>query len=210
MELGDNIKKNRLNKGISQKDFAKLLNIPVSTLANYENNHREPKTEMLKKIAKALDVSLLSLVESEEIDIEEKRLKKLENEVPEADRNLIRQSPSTTDYMNSSWQAIDELREFLKSDVMQKDCGYKYKDLEFRFDIDDIYIYIQDMLRIKIAKNLGNTKTKSNSNSIEYETLENYIFTEGYDIRKLNDKTLIEIKRKFKDILELEFYKLDK
>ncbi|WP_373205854.1 helix-turn-helix domain-containing protein [Clostridium tertium] len=55
--IGDKIKEARKNKNITQKDFANILNIPVSTLANYENNHREPNLEMIKKIAKALNIS---------------------------------------------------------------------------------------------------------------------------------------------------------
>lgn len=55
--IGDNIKSIRQSKKISQKEFAKMLGIPVSTLANYENNHREPKIEILKKIASTLGVS---------------------------------------------------------------------------------------------------------------------------------------------------------
>lgn len=62
--IGDKIKQIRKSKNISQKDFAKILNIPVSTLANYENNHREPNLEMLKKISNALDVSVDNLADT--------------------------------------------------------------------------------------------------------------------------------------------------
>lgn len=62
MLVGDKIKKLRINKKISQKDFAKILNMPVSTLANYENNHREPRLDTLKAIAKALDVDINELL----------------------------------------------------------------------------------------------------------------------------------------------------
>lgn len=62
MKIGDRIKQIRLSKNISQKQLASILNIPVSTLANYENNHREPKIETLKKIANALSVPLTDLM----------------------------------------------------------------------------------------------------------------------------------------------------
>ncbi len=67
--IGDKIKQIRKNKNISQKDFAEILKIPVSTLANYENNHREPNLEMLRKISTALEVSFDDLVNT--IDISE-------------------------------------------------------------------------------------------------------------------------------------------
>lgn len=62
MKIGDRIKQIRLSKNISQKQLASILNIPVSTLANYENNHREPKIETLKKIANALNIKLTDLM----------------------------------------------------------------------------------------------------------------------------------------------------
>lgn len=61
--LGDNIKQIRKAKHISQKDFAKILKIPVSTLANYENNHREPNIVTINKIAAALDVPVIRLLD---------------------------------------------------------------------------------------------------------------------------------------------------
>lgn len=67
MNIGDNIKNTRLQKKISQKDFAKILDIPVSTLANYENNHREPGIETLSKIAIALEVPLDDLIKDSSV-----------------------------------------------------------------------------------------------------------------------------------------------
>lgn len=63
MKIGDKIKNLRIQKNISQKDFAKQLDIPVSTLANYENNHREPKLDTLSKIATSLNISLADLLD---------------------------------------------------------------------------------------------------------------------------------------------------
>lgn len=59
--LGDKIKQIRKDKNISQKKFAEILEIPVSTLANYENNHRQPNIETLYKISNALSVSPVEL-----------------------------------------------------------------------------------------------------------------------------------------------------
>jgi len=62
IKIGTKIKEVRKKKGIKQKDMAKKLNIPVSTYANYENNHREPSTEMLDAIADVLGVSVFELI----------------------------------------------------------------------------------------------------------------------------------------------------
>lgn len=64
MNIGENIKKYRKALNISQKDLAKKLNMPISTLANYENNHREPNIETLNKIAVVLGVTINDLVGS--------------------------------------------------------------------------------------------------------------------------------------------------
>ncbi|WP_080755965.1 helix-turn-helix domain-containing protein [Clostridium tyrobutyricum] len=63
MKIGDRIKKIRIDKKISQKSMAKMLDdMPVSTLANYENNHREPNLDTLNKIAKVLNVTIAQLL----------------------------------------------------------------------------------------------------------------------------------------------------
>ena len=62
IKVGSNIKRIRKNKKLSQKDMAKILNIPCSTYSNYENNNREPSAELLKKIAQVLDVDLSNLL----------------------------------------------------------------------------------------------------------------------------------------------------
>ena len=40
--------------------------------------------------------------------------------------------------------------------------------------------------------------------------LKDYISSKDYDINKLSDESLIEIDKKCSDILELEFFKLNK
>lgn len=62
LEIGDRIKEIRIQKGIKQKDFAKILDMPVSTLANYETNRRPVSLEVLNKIADALEVPLYELL----------------------------------------------------------------------------------------------------------------------------------------------------
>lgn len=65
MNIGDNIKAFRKEKGISQKELARILNnMPISTLANYENNHRLPNLKTVSEIARALEVPIEDLVEN--------------------------------------------------------------------------------------------------------------------------------------------------
>lgn len=62
MKLGDNIKAHRKNRGLSQKKFAEMMDLPVSTLANYENNHREPNLKTLNDMCENLMISIQDLI----------------------------------------------------------------------------------------------------------------------------------------------------
>ncbi|MDU6855067.1 MAG: helix-turn-helix transcriptional regulator [Clostridiales bacterium] len=65
MPIGTNIKNLRKQKGIKQKDLAAMLNMPVSTLANYENNKREPNLDTIRDICHALHVDSLKFFEED-------------------------------------------------------------------------------------------------------------------------------------------------
>ena len=62
IDIGKQIKQIRKDKHISQKDFAEILKIPASTLANYENNYRQPRIEILVEMANALGVTINDFV----------------------------------------------------------------------------------------------------------------------------------------------------
>lgn len=51
------IKPLREEKGLYQKDLAKLLNVSVPAIAQYESGKRDMSTESLKKLAEHLEVS---------------------------------------------------------------------------------------------------------------------------------------------------------
>jgi transcriptional regulator with XRE-family HTH domain len=58
----------RKAKGLSQRDLAKLSNISNRVIAYYENKSSIPSYEILVKIAKALNVSICSLIDPEYSD----------------------------------------------------------------------------------------------------------------------------------------------
>lgn len=68
MKIGDKIKSRRIELKMTQRALAKKLEIPYSTLANYENNYREPNIETLNKIANALEVSTFDLIPDANIE----------------------------------------------------------------------------------------------------------------------------------------------
>lgn len=55
--FGNTLKYLRNNRGLSQRELAKVLNVAPSTLAMYELDKREPDYEILKKIADFFEVS---------------------------------------------------------------------------------------------------------------------------------------------------------
>lgn len=69
IKIGDNIKKYRKQRNISQKEMSKKLNIPYSTYSNYENNNRTPPSDILNKIAIALNVSVNDLIKDDTVNI---------------------------------------------------------------------------------------------------------------------------------------------
>ncbi len=57
MTIGENIKKRRLEKKLSQQKLGSLLGVSQAMIAQYETGKRIPKIETIDKIAFALSVS---------------------------------------------------------------------------------------------------------------------------------------------------------
>lgn len=64
MAVGQRIKTARQKAGLTQKELGVKLGISYQTVAQWENNLRNPKQETLQKIAKALGVHLRDLSDS--------------------------------------------------------------------------------------------------------------------------------------------------
>lgn len=62
LNVGNRIKQCRIKAGYTQKEMADRLGIPKSTYSNYENGHREPKKEILEKLAKELNMNIHDLL----------------------------------------------------------------------------------------------------------------------------------------------------
>ncbi len=62
MSFGDNLKKIRAEKDISQGDLAKMIDVHATHISRYERNLTSPTIEVAKKIADALEVSTDTLI----------------------------------------------------------------------------------------------------------------------------------------------------
>lgn len=63
----ENLKKARLNNGLSQAQLAELLGVAKSTYSMYESGKREPNIQTIRKIADILGVSVDELLGMDEI-----------------------------------------------------------------------------------------------------------------------------------------------
>lgn len=81
MSFQENLKYYREKSGYkTAKDFADVLNIPYTSYVAYENKGREPKYEMLCKIADLLEVSTDDLLGRKEPQLKD-NLMKIKNKV---------------------------------------------------------------------------------------------------------------------------------
>lgn len=56
--FGENVKKLRTQKNITQTQLAKILSVGRSTIAGYETKGKQPDYDKLKKLAEFFDVSI--------------------------------------------------------------------------------------------------------------------------------------------------------
>ncbi len=61
-KFGDNVKKIRIEKNISQQELADLVGIHSTHVSRYERNLAQPSIEIAKKMAEALNVTVDTLI----------------------------------------------------------------------------------------------------------------------------------------------------
>lgn len=61
--IGEQIKKHRKEKGLSQKRLGEILNVSDVMISQWEKGVRNPKYDTLEKIANALQISVLDLMD---------------------------------------------------------------------------------------------------------------------------------------------------
>ena len=87
-KIGDNIKRIRMEKGITQDDLAQMTSASRITISKYETGRIEPGAVAIRRIADALEVSadvLLGREEKPESDSDRRELNKL--------REILRSNP---------------------------------------------------------------------------------------------------------------------
>ncbi|MFR9113689.1 MAG: helix-turn-helix domain-containing protein [Acutalibacteraceae bacterium] len=69
MLIGDNIRRFRKERGITQKKLGELCGIAEPNIRKYENGKQNPKLETIEKIASALGVTAFDLMGIEYFDL---------------------------------------------------------------------------------------------------------------------------------------------
>lgn len=62
--MGARILARRRDLGLTQKQMAERIGVPAPTLSRWEKGHHRPDTEWLLRLARALDVDVVWLLES--------------------------------------------------------------------------------------------------------------------------------------------------
>lgn len=63
MTIGENIKRIRKEKGLTQKELGERLNMTQSAIGQFENDKTSPKIETVDKISAALGVNIVDIME---------------------------------------------------------------------------------------------------------------------------------------------------
>ncbi|AYA98873.1 helix-turn-helix domain-containing protein [Lachnoanaerobaculum umeaense] len=90
--VGENIKKFRKLKGLTQKELAEKLGITQQSVAQYERTNKLPKLETLLYIANALDITLNGLLFGESDLESEKALEKAMEETAKWNDKIIKRA----------------------------------------------------------------------------------------------------------------------
>lgn len=67
MTIGETIKKIRIERGLTQKQLGELCGIDPGNLRKYESGKIKPKIETIKKIADALETTILDICDNDKL-----------------------------------------------------------------------------------------------------------------------------------------------
>ncbi len=111
--ISDNLKRIRNEKGMSQDELSKKIEIHSVQLSRYERGQSVPSIDIVSKIANALEVSIDELVYGKENNIAEKTIK---------DRELLNMF-SKVQLLNEKQK--DTVKDFLSAFILKLDLQQK-------------------------------------------------------------------------------------
>src|SRR5699024_3928969 len=143
MNISDNIKKIRKEKGLKQTDFANLLNISQSYLSDLENSRKNISVATAKQIAKKLNVTMGYLTSGNkmygDLTDEEKKDQFLKLNKELAKSNTTREQ-----------KLKNNLLELIKTDLQYLDVHFlnnSYNFYELEKDNEDNLLFVSVLLQ---------------------------------------------------------------
>ena len=73
--MGQRLRRLRDERSLSQSGLARLADVPLGTIRNWEQDRRIPRLDTAARVAKALNVSLDLIAEGVEADAQEQHAK---------------------------------------------------------------------------------------------------------------------------------------
>lgn len=219
MNIGENIKKIRELKNISQDKLSKLSNMPRTSLGRYERGERIPNVDILNKIACSLDVDIDILIHGLSYEIYDRDdVFELYNKVNKKNK-LSHFLGFTTDYDSDFVSFLNglsnDMRLYLKLakylnltekniyNWLLSDCiyiKYKYNQfIDYSIDKNDLKYFIDKNILKK--ENINDLINKNLS--IENESfLENYFDSKHLNYIE-NIKSKLNGNKKYNDLINI-------
>lgn len=197
MNIGENIKKYRKEKGMTQEELAQKCGLSKNGLWNYENNRREPTIDVLIKISDALEVSLFDIL-GDKIDKKQVAL-------------LVNYLNKTNEEMRSTYEKQIEINKKINSCYMKENKALKdYKDTlenKIKWLIDEPIGIFQAIILYMglINENMNNIKISIYENEEDLSQIE--VKENKYLLKENQVKDIV---KKVCDLVEFELYKIQK
>lgn len=138
MTLGERIKLLREEKGLSQEELAVAAKTTKTTVSRYENNLRQPRIDILSRIAEVLDANVELLDLSRDI----------EKPLLDTDKEIANDNNQYSRFMESANTF------FMNEEIAEED-----KEAFFR-DISELYWQSREINKQKDSEGKENNKDK--------------------------------------------------
>lgn len=86
INLGNNIKKEREARELTQNELGKILGVSKQTVSSWENNTKRPRVDKLNALADLFNTTVDNLLEKKSIPKEEEKYYKIAKEICELEK----------------------------------------------------------------------------------------------------------------------------
>ena len=108
--FSENLKKRRLELGLSQKELAEMVGITPKTIQNYEKKRTIPTSAVMESISIALDMGLEKMIDDNESNIKVSLVEKLEKVDVEKIKYLVMNINFSIEELNKELSKLDFLK----------------------------------------------------------------------------------------------------